>query len=486
MVWLLVLRNIIRNKRNSFIILFLIFVITLLFFTGNSIIGQSEQGLRASFPDSLTGEAVIQKAGDVTMNLFGANTPVIDEYFTIPPLPAYDTIMDLVSHFPGIAGITSQVSSRAYLDVLGLREPVLLCGADPETYFAAFPGIILEEGRFLEAGKYGAMITRDRAERIERETGRRLAMGTPLLFTAGGEAGFKIREVPLTGIYSYRSPGLFMNEIVIADPQTVRALASIQVASSGVNPSGEAVSLFGSNLDDLFDNAFSTGTETGSSVEAGRFSADVLSSFLQDLPEGEEGKTASGGDWNFIILRLKKGTVPSVVINALNKKLSFYGVTAVGWRTAAGNSAILLLLVQALFNAGIFLISAAGVIAVVNILLISVFRRTREIGTLRAMGADDGSIRFLILGENCILAAVGGALGVAVGAVLFKLTNILDISIPNSLIASLLGGPALYIPFIPAAALASFGLALILGFTASLYPVETAVRIEPVVAVRQG
>ena len=484
MIWPLVLRNIIRNKKNSFIILFLIFVITLLFFTGNSIIGQSEQGLWASFPDSLTGEAVIQKAGDVTMNLFGANTPVIDEYFIIPPLPAYDTIMNLVSHFPGIAGTTSQVSSRAYLDVPGFREPVLLCGADPETYFVVFPGIILEEGRFLEAGEYGAMITRDRAERIERETGRRLSMGTPLLFTAGGEAGFKIREVPLTGIYSYRSPGLFMNEIVIADPQTVRVLASIQVASSGVDPGGEAVSLFGSDLDDLFDGAFSGETEPAGFEEHG-FSADVLGVLLQE-PFEKENEAVSGGDWNFIILRFEKGAAPSTVINALNKKLASYGAAAVSWRIAAGNSAILLLLVQALFNAGIFLISAAGVIAAVNILLISVFRRTREIGTLRAMGAGDGGIRFLILGENCILAAAGGALGVAVGAALFKLINVLDISIPNSLIASLLGGPALHIPFIPVAALASFGLALILGFTASLYPVETAVRIEPVVAVRQG
>jgi ABC-type lipoprotein release transport system permease subunit len=102
------------------------------------------------------------------------------------------------------------------------------------------------------------------------------------------------------------------------------------------------------------------------------------------------------------------------------------------------------------------------------------------------MGARDGSIRFLILGENGILAAAGGVLGVVAGAALFKLTRVLDIPIPNSLIASLLGGPALRISFIPAAALASFDLALILGFAASLYPVETAVRIEPIVAVQQG
>jgi ABC-type lipoprotein release transport system permease subunit len=282
-----------------------------------------------------------------------------------------------------------------------------------------------------------------------------------------------------------------MNEIVLVDPETVRVLNSIQTASSVFEVDGEATGLLDLSLDDVFaetEESEAGGRHAASGADpAGEFSTGLLDSFLSGV-EAPASPPASriGGDWNFILLRLEKGVSSGRVIAELNKKLVPLGAVAVSWRMAAGISAILVLLIQALFNAGIFLISAAGVIAAVNILLISVFKRTREIGTLRAMGAYDGSIRFLILGENCILAAAGGALGVAVGAVLFKLVNVLDISIPNSLIASLLGGPALHIPFIPAAALASFGVALILGFTASLYPVETAVRIEPVVAVRQG
>ncbi|GHU16834.1 hypothetical protein FACS1894163_06930 [Spirochaetia bacterium] len=484
MNWRLIIKNITRNKKNSLVIILLIGVITFLFFIGNSILGRSDQGLRDAYVESLTGDVVIQKTSDVTMNLFGANTPVIDEYFTIPPFPAYDMIRKLVLEEPGVSVVTSQVSSRAFLDVPDFREGVLLCGIDAATYFTAFPGIILNEGRFLEANEYGAMITADRAGRIEKQTGRRPAVGDPLLFTAGGTAGFKIREVPLLGIYSYRNPGQFMNEIVIADPQTVRVLESIQVATAGdrENDPGSH-DFFDNDLDDLF-NGDSIGGDTAGEE---RFSVDLLKTVLSASPDPGEGREAvSGGDWNFIILRLEKGFAPARVIASLNKKLAPFGVIAVGWRIAAGTSAILLLLIQSLFNAGVFLISIAGIIAAVNILLISVFRRTGEIGALRAIGAYDGYIRTLILGENLILASIAGAVGVLGGYWFLHIVNGMGVAIPNTLLASILGGSVISIFFLPSVAWASFGVALFLGFAASIYPVEMAVRINPIVAVRQG
>jgi ABC-type lipoprotein release transport system permease subunit len=482
----LVFRNIVRNKKNSLVVILLIGVITFIFFIGNSLLGRSDQSLREAYVESLTGDVVIQKSSDVSMSLFGANTPVIEEYFNIATLPAYHTIRELAAAEPGVSIVTSQVSSRAFLDVQGMREPVLLCGIDAASYFSAFPGLALEEGRFLEADEYGAMISADRAQRIETQTGRRPAIGEPLLFTAGGNAGFKIREVPLVGIYSYRNPGQFMNAIVIADPQTVRVLESIQVATAVMDSGQDDNRFFDTNLDDLFgDDIFSA--DFPGSAEEESYSVDLLQTVLNDSPEPEKGKDMlSGGDWHFIILRLEPGDSPSRVIASLNRKLSPFGVTAVGWRIAAGSSAILLLLVQSLFNAGVFLVSVAGIIAAVNILLISVFKRTREIGTLRAIGAYDSYIRFMVLGENLVLSFFAGAAGVLGGYWFLRTLNGMDMIISNALISSLLGGSIIRVSFLPSVAWTSFGLALLLGFTASLYPVETAVRIAPIVAVRQG
>jgi putative ABC transport system permease protein len=369
-----------------------------------------------------------------------------------------------------------------------------LAGVDADSYFPLFNGIRLEEGRFLEAGEYGAMITSERADRIEKHTGNRPVPGMHLLLTAAGGMGFKIREIPLVGIYRYRNSGQFMNEIILTDPETVRMLNSIQTSSSVFEVDEEATDLLDLSLDDLF--AGSTGSESGDAVignassdPAGEFSVGTLDSFLSGAKEERASLpvSRSGGDWNFVLLRLDKGVSSGRVIAELNKKLVPLGVRAVNWRMAAGISAILVLLVQALFNAGVFLVSVAGVIAVVNILLISVFRRTREIGTIRAIGAGDGYIRGLILGENIILALVAGGLGVLGGCWFIRIVNSMNIVVPNPLIASLLGdGTVLYIDFLPGIAAFSFAVAVVLGVTASLYPVETAVRITPIVAVRQG
>ena len=482
MVFSLILRNIARNKRNSAIVAFLIAVITFLFFIGNSIIGRSNHGIRQAFVYSLTGDVVLEKKGGITMNLFGANTPIIDNYFVIPSLPAHDAVMRIVSGEDGIAGITSQVSGKAYLDLLGVREPVLLCGVDASEYFSLFSGINLEQGRFLQSGEYGAMITAERARRIEVQSGQYPQIGSPLLLTSGGSIGFKIREVPLVGIFSYVNPGQFMNEIVIIDPQTVRALNSIQVAgSSGVEPGDDETSLLAANPDDIFSEIFSAPQDAD---DAG-FSADFLKNYLSETGTNEN-VDITGGDWHFIIIRLKEGVSSSAFISSINKKIEPYGVTAVDWRIAAGTSAILLLLIQTLFNAGIFLVCAAGVITAINILLISVFRRTREIGTLRAIGASDAYIGSMVLLENIVLAVIAGAFGIAGGFLFLRWINALSINIHNELLVSLLGGSVLTLEFMPGIAGISFILAVVLGFTASLYPIHTTIRIEPMAALRQG
>jgi len=194
----------------------------------------------------------------------------------------------------------------------------------------------------------------------------------------------------------------------------------------------------------------------------------------------------TGGDWNFILLRLERGRSAAAFISSLNQRLEPFNVMAVNWRIAAGVSAIMMLLIQTLYNAGIFLVSVAGIITVINILLIAVFRRTREIGTLRAIGASDAYIRSLILSENLIIALFAGFAGVFGGFVFLRWVNSLNFRIPNELLASILGGPVLQIDFLPGLAVFSFFIAVVLALIASVYPVEAAVRIEPMAAVRRG
>jgi len=482
MAFILALRNIYKNKKNSLIIAFLIAVISFIFFIGNTIIEESNMSLYQSFNESLTGDVVIQKKGDISMNLFGANTPVIDEYFEIPVLPFYDSIMELVQTQKGVAGITTQVSGKAFLDIHNTRELALLCGIDAHSYFSMFSGISLEEGRYLQSGEYGAMITVDRAQRIKNNSGVYPQIGDSLLFTSGGDLGFKIRMVPIVGIFKYKNPGLFMNEIIIIDPQTVRVLNFIQVASSSQVDIGEEAAFFlSADIDDIFN--IDTSAQGAPAQES--FSADFLQTWLSQS-KAQPDVSGAGGDWNFIIINLEKKVKTKAFIKSLNKKLEPYNAMAVDWRSSAGTSAILLLLVQVLFNAGMLLVCVAGVITVINIILISVFRRTREIGTLRAIGASDLYIKSLIFCENIFLSAIAGCAGILAGLLLISWINSLGFIIPNELISSLLGGDILKLIFIPYVALLSFVLSVLLGVIVSIYPVQVSLKIEPVEAVRHG
>jgi ABC-type antimicrobial peptide transport system permease subunit len=485
-----VLRSIARNVKNSLIILLLIAVISFLFFLGNSVVGRADRELRGAYVDSLTADIVIQKKTGTSMNLFGANVPVIDNRFTIPVLSAYDEVTRIVQDEAGVEGFTSQVSVNAFLTTgEHYNRPVLAVGVEAKTYFELFPGIILDQGGIIEEGKSGVMIPRERAAAIEKENGAAPKIGDPLTFTSGGKIGFKIRALPLLGIFHYRNPGQFMNEIVLMDSQTARVLSSIQVATSDADASDEAVGLLDSaaNPDDI-DSLFGL-SDGGSGAESGEegFTAADLQAFFSSerAPDGEQ-VDETRGDWNFILIRAAKGRSVYALLASLNKKLAAYGAAAVTWREAAGQSAIMLLLLQSLFNAGVFLVSVAGILVVVNILLIAVFRRTREIGTLRAIGAGDSYIRVMILSENISLSAAAGFAGIGAGSWLFGVLNRMSIAIRNDLLANLLGGPVLVLEFMPTVALATLAVAVVLGAAASIVPVEKAVRIDPVTAVRQG
>jgi putative ABC transport system permease protein len=110
-----------------------------------------------------------------------------------------------------------------------------------------------------------------------------------------------------------------------------------------------------------------------------------------------------------------------------------------------------------------------GGIGIMNVMLVSVTERTREIGVRMAVGARDWDIISQFLLEAVLISAGGGVLGVAVGI----------LSIP--LAASLNRGQALLAPdSIPLA----FGVALLTGMIFGLYPAIRAAQLDPIEALR--
>jgi putative ABC transport system permease protein len=110
-----------------------------------------------------------------------------------------------------------------------------------------------------------------------------------------------------------------------------------------------------------------------------------------------------------------------------------------------------------------------GGIGIMNIMLVSVTERTREIGVRKALGATRGNIMLQFLVEALALCLVGGALGVLLGVgAAITLSRVMQW---NTLIS-------------PAAVTIAFGFSAIVGLFFGLWPARRAARLDPIVALR--
>ena len=110
-----------------------------------------------------------------------------------------------------------------------------------------------------------------------------------------------------------------------------------------------------------------------------------------------------------------------------------------------------------------------GGIGIMNIMLVSVTERTREIGIRMAIGATEGDVQQQFLVEAIVLSLVGGAVGIMVGTG------------ASFLITQTLGWPVLVSPTaIGAAVIFSMAVGIFFGF----YPARKAARLDPIEALR--
>jgi putative ABC transport system permease protein len=111
-----------------------------------------------------------------------------------------------------------------------------------------------------------------------------------------------------------------------------------------------------------------------------------------------------------------------------------------------------------------------GGIGVMNIMLVSVTERTREIGIRKAVGARSSDIVVQFLTEAVVLTSMGGAIGLLLGWMISRITSLVFPNLPTAvpLWAAVLG------------VLVSVGVGLFFG----IWPASRAARLDPVEALR--
>jgi len=112
----------------------------------------------------------------------------------------------------------------------------------------------------------------------------------------------------------------------------------------------------------------------------------------------------------------------------------------------------------------------AGV-GIINTMMVSVMERTREIGTMKAIGAKSREVLMIFLSEAMLTGLVGGVIGVIFGIFLSQVIgNFINLRASSSLGLSLL--------------VVSF--AILTSMISGIYPAWRAAKLSPVEALRYG
>lgn len=125
------------------------------------------------------------------------------------------------------------------------------------------------------------------------------------------------------------------------------------------------------------------------------------------------------------------------------------------------------------------LILLSGVIGIINIMLIVVKERTKEIGIRRALGATPWDIRKQILTESVVLSLIAGMAGIIFSTFVIMIVNSLLDNIPDPS-EVMFANPSISLSIVVAALIILIASGLIAGFI----PAQTAIKTKPIDALR--
>ncbi|MGA2378458.1 MAG: FtsX-like permease family protein [Spirochaetia bacterium] len=490
------LRNLSRRGRKTLVVAVLIAVGVATFFVGNAVLESSIGGIQSTFAGNFTADLSVSARSDQSFSLFGPDIPIIGEYESEPVIVNAADVGARVSKMPGVAAVSYVLSSPLLLEAGGSRGPGLGLGAIGDEYFALFRAPRFVLGAPPRPGSSGwAVITEEWANEISSALGHPVAPGEKLQLSLFRNQTFTIREATLVGVIRYQPGNIALRHVVITDGRILRALIGYSQtdAPSGGSAGGQAVVGAGggdTDIDSLFSAVPGKPAGTGRAKESSSpISTDELKNLLNEAHrEGAsavEAPLGHDGAWHFILLRTQPGANKSRIANDLRRTLAGadLAVQVRDWRGTAGGVASYVFLMQIVLYVGIFMLGGIVLILTMNSIVMSVFERTAEIGTMRAIGAPRRFVQGLFILETCALTVVSGIAGVLLGFAIVAFLNHVPLELKNQMLILLFGENSLHPVVTVRNVVVSAGSSLVLGLIAWAYPVRLALRIQPVRAI---
>ncbi len=162
------------------------------------------------------------------------------------------------------------------------------------------------------------------------------------------------------------------------------------------------------------------------------------------------------------------------------------GLQVVDWRTASGFIGDFLWVIFSVLATALLIIFIVAVVIMNNSMVMATLERTREIGTMRAIGAQKSLILQMFIAEAAVMAAVFGGLGIAMGAGLVAWLHSKGIPAVNDVLVFLFAGPRLYPVLQPLHVVVALAVVSVVALVSTLYPAWLAMRVTPLQAMQDA
>ncbi|HHU77232.1 MAG TPA: ABC transporter permease [Firmicutes bacterium] len=205
----------------------------------------------------------------------------------------------------------------------------------------------------------------------------------------------------------------------------------------------------------------------------------MVASTVKDSPSRGSRKDDRSNDYDSIMVRAKDVAQTKEVSQELRDR----GFNAWSMADSLKDIENVSRTMQAILGGigGITLFVAA--LGITNTMVMSIYERTREIGIMKVIGASFADVRSIFLTEAALIGLFGGIIGLGFSYGASQVVNKIGADYIQQ--GMMMGGPAANISVIPAW-LAAFAVvfSIFIGLAAGLYPASRAIKVSPIVAIR--
>ncbi len=386
-----------------------------------------------------------------------------------------DTILAAIQKLPGVVAVEPNISFSVYLrarDQVRQRTVAGVLVPNPASRFKNFAA-----GRMMETPDAGEIVLDDRTARDFGFTDAQSAIGQKVDFLAPPDEEKPTAPKKAQSDEEADAPGGFFG-IPFDDAEETAAAGSLVAQTFTIvgvlaKPENDAMRIRGLNTSGVFIST--------AAAQAWRAQhRDEMSRIaLQLARQSGALKEGQGDGYLSATVRVTDPVTLSNVRNEL-KKMGLGSFSLVDQIDEIRNVFLIMNAVLGLLGGISLLVASFGI---ANTMIMSILERTREIGIMKAIGAEDREIKLIFFVEAAVLGLIGGIIGCLVAWGVDALANRLTYRF------LLQPQGASFIDFFalpPWLWLGAIFFAVTIAVIAALYPAARAARIDPVQALRHN